>query len=73
MIKFNKNNQFEHIGPSPASISKIKNQYRWKIIVKGALEKNLRNYVLYCLDRLSESYDLSGININITLNPVYIM
>jgi len=73
MIKFNKNNQFEHIGPAPAAISKIKNQYRWKIIVKGKIEKNLRNYVLYCLDRLGESYDLSGINVNITLNPVYIM
>ncbi len=73
MIKFNKNNQFEHIGPSPAVISKIKNQYRWKIIVKGEIEKNLKNYVLYCLDRLRESRDLSGINMNITLNPVYIM
>ncbi len=73
MLKFNKKNQFEHIGPAPAVISKIKNQYRWKIIVKGVIEKNLKNYVLYCLDRLKECYDLSGININITLNPVYIM
>ncbi len=73
MVKFNKNNQFEHIGPSPATVSKIKNQYRWKIIVKGVRERNLKNYVLYCLDRLRECYDVSGININITLNPVYIM
>lgn len=73
MIKFNKNNQFDHIGPSPASISKIKNQYRWKIIVKGVIEKNLKNYVLYCLDRLRESHDLTGINVNITLNPMFIM
>jgi len=73
MLKFNKNNQFEHIGPAPAVISKIKNQYRWKIIAKGVIERNLKNYVLYCLDRLRECQDLSGININITLNPVYIM
>ena len=73
MLKFNKNNQFEHIGPAPAVISKIKSQYRWKIIVKGVVERNLKNYVLYCLDKLKEGKDLSGININITLNPVYIM
>jgi len=73
MVKFNKNNQFEHIGPSPAAISKIKNQYRWKIIVKGFIEKNLKNYVLYCLDRLEECFDLGGISVNITLNPSYIM
>lgn len=73
MIKFNKNNQFEHIGPSPAVVSKIKNQYRWKLIVKGKLERNLKNYVLYCLDRLRECDDLGNINVNITLNPVYIM
>ncbi len=73
MVRFNKNNQFEHIGPAPAVVSKIKNQYRWKIIVKGVIERNLKNYVLYCLDKLKEGGDLSGININITLNPVYTM
>ncbi|MCL2593545.1 MAG: primosomal protein N', partial [Defluviitaleaceae bacterium] len=67
---FNKNNDFEILGPSPAIISKIRRRYRWKIIVKSNDETRLKNYVLYCVEKLKSLDDVSDININLTLNPL---
>lgn len=68
---YNKENLFNILGPSQAFISKIKKQYRWKIIVKGIEEKKLKDYVISCIEKLNEKENLIGITINITLNPLY--
>ena len=67
---FNKKNDFEILGPSPAFVSKIKKRYRWKIIVKATEEERLKNYCLYCVEKLKTLEDVSDININLTLNPL---
>jgi len=69
---FNKNNQFQQLGPSPAIISKIKKQYRWKIIIKGFDEEEVKNYVIYCINKLKEKENLDNITINLSLNPNFI-
>jgi len=69
---FNRNNQFQQLGPSPAIVSKIKKQYRWKIIIKGFDEEKVKNYVIYCIDRLKEKEKLDNITINLSLNPNFI-
>jgi primosomal protein N' (replication factor Y) (superfamily II helicase) len=66
---YNRKGLFEMLGPSPALISKIKNKYRWRLIVKCEDEEKIKLFVIYCLDKLKDKEDLSNININITLNP----
>ena len=71
MTKYNKNNQFEHMGPIPAVISKIKNNHRWQIIVKAENEEKIKNYVLFCLNKLKLYRNLDKINVGLYLNPNY--
>ncbi len=66
---FNKKGNFELLGPSPAQISKINKNFRWRIIVKCVDEEKIKSFVFYCLDKLREREDLSGITINASLNP----
>ncbi|MGN1319039.1 MAG: primosomal protein N', partial [Lachnospirales bacterium] len=71
MTRYNKNNQFSHMGPIPAVISKIKNNHRWQIIVKAKDEEKIKNYVLFCLNKLKLQRNLDKINIGLYLNPNY--
>ena len=66
----NKKGMFEMLGPAPAFVSKIKKQFRWKLLVKGADEELLKKFVLYCLGKLKENDSLKGISIQLTLDPV---
>ena len=66
---YNKNNDFERLGPAPAVISKIRNRYRWKLIVKSIDETRLKNYVLYCVEKLKNAENMSDINISLTIDP----
>ncbi|HIT73592.1 MAG TPA: primosomal protein N' [Candidatus Fimicola cottocaccae] len=70
MSYFNKNNDFIIIGPVPAFISKIKNEYRFTITVKYSDEYRLKKFVLYCIDKFKERNGKTGIYINITMNRV---
>ncbi len=71
MKRYNKNNQFSHTGPMPAVISKIKNNHRWQLIVKCENEEKIKNYVLFCLNKLKSVRNLDKINIGLYLNPNY--
>ncbi len=73
MNHFNKKGLFEMIGPAPCIISKIKRKYRWKLIIKGVEEERLKNFVLYCIDKLEKVADNSNISINLTMNPILIV
>lgn len=72
MKHYNKNNMFTHLGPTPAVISKINNNYRWQLMVKCENEEKLRNYVLFCLDKLKQNINIKNINIHLNLNPNFI-
>lgn len=72
MKHYNKNNMFTRLGPTPAIISKINNVYRWQITVKCENEDKIRNYVLFCLDKLAGQISLDKINVGLYLNPSYI-
>lgn len=69
MKYFNKRNKFHILGPSPAFLSKIKNEYRWKIIVKCEEEQRLQSYVLYCVKKWKQKGFGNDIYINLTMNP----
>ena len=72
MKYYNKNNMFSHLGPTAAVISKINNNYRWQLMVKCENEDKLRNYVLFCLNKLQQNINLNNINIHLNLNPNFI-
>jgi len=59
----------ELIGPSPAIISKIRNRYRWRLIIKAADEEYLKNLVLQCVGELKRTENMTDINISLTLDP----
>jgi len=69
MGMYNKNNSFEIIGPAPAMISKIRKRYRWKLLAKSEDETRLKNFTLYCIDKLKAIENVGDINISITLDP----
>lgn len=73
MEYYNKKEKFEILGPAPATVSKIKNKYRWKIIVKCIDEDNLKNFIFYCINKLEKIDSLKDINMNLTLNPAVIL
>jgi len=73
MHQFNRKKLFEILGPAPATVSKIKKTFRWKLLVKGADEDLLKKFVFYCLDKLSAHEDTSGITVNISIDPAVIV
>ena len=66
----NKKGMFEMLGPAPAFVSRVKKQFRWRLLVKGAKEEILKQFVLYCLGKLKENDPLKGISISLTLDPM---
>lgn len=42
------------LGPSPASLEKINDVYRYKVIIKCREEERLRNFILYCTKKWEE-------------------
>jgi primosomal protein N' (replication factor Y) len=66
----NKKGLFEILEPTPAFVSKIKKQFRWKCLVKCDGEEPLKQFVLYCMKKLRENDPLAGITAHLTLDPV---
>ena len=59
------------LGPAPAYVSKIRGNYRWKLLAKSKDEEILKKFVFYCLDKLEVEMNLKemGIGVNLTINP----
>ncbi|MCL2603745.1 MAG: primosomal protein N' [Defluviitaleaceae bacterium] len=69
MAYCNKKGLFELMGVSPAFVSKVKQQFRWKLLVKCAEEEPLKQFVLYCIRKLRENDPLPNIAVHLSLNP----
>lgn len=57
----------EKLGPAAAAISKIKNRYRWQIVLKSPDEEDLRELLAVLLSRNFEGR--SNASVSIDLNP----
>ena len=73
MIKCDRKNKFEILGPAPAIISKIKNNYRERIFVKHKDEEELKKFVLFCVNFMQAKKLLVNIKINLSLNPSFMI
>jgi primosomal protein N' (replication factor Y) len=65
--EINKYQDVEKLGPSTAPLSKIKNKYRWQILLKGKYKEELRELLKNLV--LSKYTDIEGINISVDINP----
>ncbi|MCL2170276.1 MAG: primosomal protein N' [Defluviitaleaceae bacterium] len=72
MKQANRKNLCEMLGPAPAQVVKIKENYRWKVLVKCNDSDILQKFVHYCMDKLEKIENLDGVKINLTPNPAYI-
>ncbi|MBI4654259.1 MAG: primosomal protein N' [Nitrospirae bacterium] len=70
MIKKMKTNDVEILGPSPAPIEKIRNLWRWHIILKGKGSKSLRQKAFEILHILK---DIKDIKIDVDVDPINLM
>ncbi len=70
IVKLAKDKEITVLGPTPAQVSKVKNVFRWRIIVKSKEYKPL-NILLYNLNQ-SIVYDnrYNKINLQIDINPM---
>lgn len=71
---YNQKTNFELSDVAKASIYKIKNKFRYKIIIKAPNnsikdEERLKNFVLYCVNILKTKKNVTNINISLSLNP----
>lgn len=69
----NKDKKFEILGPAPAIISKIKDEYRWHIFIKGEHEDELRSFVTTAVEKFRAGEKKTSVLLNIALNPQSIL
>ena len=55
--------------PMPAPIDRIKNRYRWRIISKGNVNKDVNIVINKCLKSIYDTNNFKNINIAVDINP----
>lgn len=70
MKYLNKKKKFELFGPVPAILSKIKNKYRWRIIVKCEDRDLLMKYGFYCINKFKSILNNPEIQIQTDIDPL---
>ena len=71
MVHYNRKGDFTLFAPTPAVISKINKKYRHRMMVKSDNGEKIRNFVLFCVEKLRGYMPLDGVSVNISLNPNY--
>lgn len=69
MGRLDRAGEFELFGPAPALVSKINNNYRWRVMAKAADERRLRIFAMFSIDRLRRFANLNGITIMPSMDP----
>ena len=54
------------LGPCPCGVSKIKNSYRWQIILKGDFSED---FALSIKEIVYDSVDYKSVRIGVDINP----
>lgn len=64
------NTELDILGPAPAVLSRLKNQWRWQISVKGIRLDLLRSFMHQGVQQFFKSPASSGIILNIEVDPL---
>ena len=62
-------NHFRVVGPSSAVISKIGDEYRWRLLVLGDKRDKLLIYGKYCLNKFFAHETISGVKVQWDMDP----
>ena len=62
------NNDLKIFKPMPAPIDKIQNKYRWRMIIKGNMDRSINNEINSCLKEVYNK-NLKDIRIVVDVNP----
>ena len=62
------NKELEILGPVPCIIAKIKENYRWQIIIKGDFDEEIPKKIKYTLYELTKNV-YNEIRVSIDINP----
>lgn len=62
-------NHFRVIGPTSAVISKIGDEFRWRLLILGEVRETLLIYGKYCLNKFYTNEKLSGVKVQWDINP----
>lgn len=68
MAHYGTGRPFEILGPSPASLERINNMFRWKILVKCEEEGRLRAFVAFCCEKLKQ--EEKAVTVMTDIDPV---
>ncbi len=60
----------EVLGPAPAPVEKIRNLWRWHVILKGKKTKFLRKSVLEILETIRET---SNVRVDVDVDPINLL
>ncbi len=63
-------NHFRVIGPSSAVISKIGDEYRWRLLILGEMRDKLLIYGKYCLNKFYTHETISGVKVQWDIDPL---
>lgn len=63
-------NHFRVIGPTSGVISKIGDEYRWRLLILGEFRDKLLIYGKFCLDKFYAKEQVSGVKISWDLDPL---
>ncbi|GAB6173615.1 primosomal protein N' [Paradesulfitobacterium aromaticivorans] len=64
------NNGLDILGPAPAVLPKLKNEYRWQVSVKGKDRDSLRAFLHRGVQDYTQNPASSGIALNIEVDPL---
>ncbi|MDO0821674.1 replication restart helicase PriA [Desulfosporosinus nitroreducens] len=64
------NTELDVLGPAPAVLSRLRNQWRWQVSVKGTRQDILRVFLYQGVKRFFKSPTSSGIILNIEVDPL---
>lgn len=71
MEHYAKGRQIEILGPSPASLGRINNVFRWKLLIKCQEEERLRAFAEFCCDRFTQ--EEKRMTVFVDIDPVTIV
>ena len=64
------NTELDILGPAPAVLTRLRNQWRWQISVKGTRQDLLRSFLHQGVQRFFKSPASNGITLNIEVDPL---
>lgn len=61
------------LGPSPATIARIKGKYRWQLMLKGARSQGLHKSLESAITNLGQHPSFKGIRVEVDVDPVNLL